>query len=543
MRNVKSFVLTRGIVQNNSDPTGDGRLKIYIPAIDSPSFETDDLPWAGYVSPFGGHTADFMAGPEDETIKGITTYGFWAIPKTGAQVLCGFAEGDSQTRFWMGCFYLPEHNHTLPAAISESGPMTEIDESGKYGQHKIPFQERNLKEAGLDETKKHFRTRGGWQRSVSYAAKRQKTKPTSNGYKEKPTDSGNSDSQIYSMTTPGRHMMVFSDVNDESRIRFKTAMGTQIILDDTNEKIYISGARGRNYIEFDEGSGKIHLYSSSKVNVHSENDINLFSDENINIVAKKRINIKSQERAVKIQAKMNVEALSEQAQFKVTASRDIVLKTTNGGRAEAVAEKTQASPPPYKGKPLGVIRDWAEEGGSTTSQLKIDIVENIDMRSNTGTIRITGKNDVDIRSMSNSIHLQGSKDIHLKSQNIKLQGSNIDVNAGSSLKLTGSDAHLKGNTVYLGGGSLLHSSAGAQMTRFGLTSYILNNIPVESLNNATSPSSAGSADTAAAAITANTVEQEPVVDKMIRPLHETEEWVRDEDESICKTPRNSKYKG
>lgn len=487
----KSFILARGLVQDNSDPAGDGRLKIYIPTLDTPSFKTEDLPWAMYVSPFGGHTVDIKAGPEDEEVKGITTYGLWAVPKVGAQVLCGFTEGDPLIRFWIGCFYLPEQNHSLPAGISYAdGVKTEIDETGVFGQHKVPFQERNSKEAGLDETFKHWKTRGTYNRSVSYPDKRKPSKPTTNGYKEKPTDPGNSDSQIVSLTTPGRHFFMLSDVNDESRVRFKTAMGTQIILDDTNEKIYISTARGRNYFELDEGSGKVHWYSASKLNIHAENDINLFSDENINIVAKKRVNIKSQERGVKIQAKMGIEGVSESGNIRLTASRDVVIKTTNGPTAAAVSESTTASPPPYKGKPLGVIRNWAEEPGSGTSQVKIDSYDNVEVRSNVGAVHITGKNTIDLRSISADIRLHSSGDVHIK---------------GSSLR-----------------------------TAVGSTGLHTPRDPV--LSN-------GDAGGAASAIGGSAVSPEPVVDKMIRPQHESKEWERDEDEAICKTPRNSKYKG
>ena len=56
---------------------------------------------------------------------GMTAYGFWAIQKNGAQVLVGCLEGDPGTRFWMGCFFMPELNRTLPGGIE--GLKSEIE--------------------------------------------------------------------------------------------------------------------------------------------------------------------------------------------------------------------------------------------------------------------------------------------------------------------------------------------------------------------------------------------------------------------------------
>lgn len=485
----KQLSLSLGVVKNNADPAEHGRLQIYIPAVDSTSFKTEDLPWASYVSPFGGTTANFKAGPESEEMPGITTYGFWAIPKNGAQVLVGFLEGDPLVRFWIGCFYMPEHNRTLPGGIE--GTKTEIDESGVYGQHEIPFTKRNLKEAGLGPGTKHFRTRGGWQRSVSHPSNKNKNKPGDNGYAKKPTDPERQDSQIYSWTTPGRHFIVMSDVDDESRIRIKSAMGNQIILDDTNERIYISTARGNNYIEMDEANGKLHVHSSSKLNLHGMNDVNIYSDENINIVAKKRINIQSEERGVKIQSKMNFEVISQAGDVRLNASRDLTLKTLNGPKATAVAEKQTVNKPPYAGKPLGVIRDWAEAGGSATSKIKFDSHGTLVARSSGGSVEITAKNSVDLRALGGNVNLQSGGDVSIKGANLR-----------TSVGTTGMYAEHDGPKE------------------------------VKSLGNASG---------AVAAEGTTSSKSDVVKPKMIVPEHES--WTRDEDEVIAPTPRNAKYQG
>jgi hypothetical protein len=391
-----STKLSIGIVKNNADPDQDGRLQIFIPSIDSRDYKVEDLPWAYYVSPFGGTTANFKVGRESKSIPGATSYGFWAIPKNGARVLCGFLEGDINVRFWVGCFYMPDMNRTLPQSSDLS---TEIDESGAYPKSTIPHYQENLTQAGLGQGSLHYKTRGGWQRSVSYPANRTTNKPGSDGYAAKPLEKDKADSQIFSWTTPGRHYIAMSDVAEECRIRIKTTEGSQIILDDTNERIYISTAKGKNYIEIDESNGKMYFYTSSKFNVHSENDINLYSDQNINIVAKKRVNIQSEERGVKIQSKMGLNLISVSGDVKLTASRDIQLRTTSGGSSGGVGESISNSS-------VGLIRDFAEDAASGSSRISLDAADGIDIRAEQQSVLITGNAGVGVRTIGGDLTFQ-----------------------------------------------------------------------------------------------------------------------------------------
>lgn len=483
-----AFTTCIGIVKNNADPAQHGRLQIYIPSIDSPDYDLEDLSWAIYVSPFGGVTADFKVGREQSEVPGVSAYGFWAIPKVGAQVLCGFLEGDPMIRYWMGCVYVPELNRTLPQSIE--GGKTEIDDSGSYPQATIPHYAENLGKSGLGVDSIHYRTRGGYERSVSHPSNNNSNKPTDNGYYPKPLEPDKADSQTICLTSPGRHYMVMSDVDEYCRIRLKTTEGSQIIFDDTNERIYISTAKGKNWIELDEGNGKIYLYSDSKVCIRSKNDIDLYSDENVNIVAKQRVNIKSETKSVNIEGKHDVRLLSNSADVMITASRDIQLKTTNGAQAGAAGAE-QISEPGGR----GLIYRWPEKGGSGTSSIKLDSAQNVEIAAKSS-INGTSKSSLNLRSMGSSLVIQASSD--------------LSINAG---------------------GNVRHTSAGG-------TGLIADDIedgskdPVKPLNNAAS---------ANVAATAQAVTTQPIVDHMVRPNHEG--WVRDEDEGACKTPRNKKFQG
>jgi hypothetical protein len=361
----KFLGMTIGVVKNNADPMHHGRLQVYVPAYDAIDFKVEDLPWASYISPFGGAVANFAVGREHEALPGISGYGFWAIPKNNAQVLIGCIDGNPETRFWVGCLYMPEHNRTLPSGID--GVTSEIDESGLYPQTDFPHMQKQLSAAGLWKGSAHFRTRGGYERSVSHPSNKNKNKPTDNGYAPKPLESGKADSQTVSLTTPGRHMFVMSDVDEQCRIRLKTTSQNQIILDDTNERIYISTGKGKNWVEMDEGNGRIYIYSDSKINIRAKNDLNLYSDENINIRAHKRVMIESETRSLHLTAKYDITAKSTAADIYIMASRDLKLRTFDGPKAPVLPEVLGC-----KGPPLDKLYRWPEKGGSPTSHIELD---------------------------------------------------------------------------------------------------------------------------------------------------------------------------
>jgi len=489
-----NFAVCIGIVKNNADPAQHGRLQIYIPSIDSNDYSVEDLPWATYVTPFGGSTVNYKAGREQSTVSGVSTYGFWAIPKINAQVLCGFLEGDPAMRYWMGCIYQPELNRTLPSSID---PLkTEIDESGMYPQQPISHLQKNLGKAGLGVGTPHYKTRGGYERSVSHPSNKNKVKPTDNGYFTKPNDGSKADSQTLCLTSPGRHYLVMSDVDEYCRIRLKTCEGSQIIFDDTNERIYVSTAQGKNWIELDEGNGKIYIYSDSKVSIRAKNDINLYSDENINIVAKHRVNIKSEDKSINLFAKHDIRLNSTHADILMTASRDIHIKTLNGPKAgpEPVVQFCEAT-----GK--NWVYRWAEKGGASSSKIFLDAQEHIHVKSSLESVRITGKKKVELKSLDEDIRIQSTKKIQLKSD-IAIHGAAPDIKLKAK--------------VY--------------------ASFYFSPLPVVT--------ESGDPETAQPAILADSgqaVTPDTITDQMIKPDHES--WTRDEDAGKCKTPRNKKYQG
>jgi len=515
--NDKNFSLCLGVVKNNSDPAQLGRLQVFVPSSDPDNYVVDDLPWAIYVSPFAGTTANAMVGREQSVVPGVTSYGFWAIPKNGSQVLIGFLEGNPKMRIWLGCFFLPEMNRTMPQGID--GTKTEIDKTnGVYPQSDIISLVKNMTEAGLGPDHPNFKTVGGYERSITHPSNKNKNKPTDNGYAPKPLEPEKADSQGYCWVTPGRHYIYMSDVDGECRMRIKTSAGSQILMDDTNERIYISTAKGRSYVELDEGSGMINHYSASKVNIHAENDLNFFSDQNINIVAKKRVNIVSEERAVKVQGYLGVELLTEAGDVKITASRSIHVLTTDGKQGEAVSEQTTPSLPPYAGNPLGVLRDYAEAGGSAVSSIFLSAAKAVDMSAKGGDITVTASSNVNLAAVGGILKGSGSEKVTL-------------VGGGSRFGL--------------GGGCVTDGP-------FTVDGSILCTGSVNSNSTMTAPvftigaGGVGGGKTAGidaphSAQPAVELSGESIADLMIIPLHES--WERGEDDAIAPIDRNKNYKG
>lgn len=482
--------LTIGVVKNNADPAHHGRLQIFIPAHDSEDFEVSELPWAIYVSPFGGVTANAIVGREGLQVEGLSSYGQWAIPKNGAQVLVGFLDGNTEERFYLGCVFMPEYNRTIPGYVD--GLTTELDDSGLYPPNEVSALRDNLTDAGLYKGSAHFKTRGGYERSISHPSNKNKSKPTDNGYADKPLEPELADSQTYvPMRSPGGHYMVMSDVDEYCRIRLKTTAGSQVLLDDTNERIYISTAKGRNWVELDETNGRIYVYSDSKVSIRAKNDLNLYSDENINIVANKRVNIASEERSVTIQAKHDVTVLSQAANVKISASRNLSLTTFAGPRAAPIAEEELASVPAWhQTAPVGkgYVRRWAERGGAASSSILFSSADSIESSSATDTA----------------------------------------ITAYGSLDMKGADLALQGSTI--------HHTANSVAWTVGNTG--LNDGDPEGPFKVQPDNPARGARDASGA---DDVESQDITSHMIRPEHES--WTRDDDEKRSATPRGPKYQG
>lgn len=294
MINHNPYIL-EGQVVKTDDPDQMGRVKVWVPALDGEAFNIDALPWAEYASAFAGFTMDYPAGGGPVPNDSHAAYGLWAIPKLGATVFIFCLAGDPSARFYFASSLRLHRNRSLPAGrnfdkFGKPGPWGDAgDGNGNlnpiepaYSNLRAQFQNRVTESEAI--------TRGMYERQV---AQQQLDKDGLEGYGKSPIPGEkNLDSQTICLVTPGRHSIIFQDDPRFARVRIKTADGHQIILDDANERIYISTARGKSWFEMDS-DGHINVFAADSMSFRSGKDINFFADENINFEAGKGVNVKA----------------------------------------------------------------------------------------------------------------------------------------------------------------------------------------------------------------------------------------------------------
>jgi hypothetical protein len=299
-----------GQVVQTDDPDQMGRVKIWIPAIDGETFDVSRLPWADYASPLAGFTVDYPAGEGTEN-NAHTAYGFWAIPKIGATVVCFFLAGDPRRRFYFASTVRLHRNRSLPAGrnvdgYANNGPFGDAGDGSGLQFNKIEPSYTNLRDQFQDRVNEsEAQTRGAYERQV---AQPNFDKDGSEGYSRSPipgADGQYLDSQTYCFVTPGRNAVIMQDDLANARLRLKTANGHQVILDDANERIYVSSDKGKSWLEMDS-DGHVHIFGAASYSVRAAEDINFYADKNINLEAGLSINLKSTGGDIKISTEKNL---------------------------------------------------------------------------------------------------------------------------------------------------------------------------------------------------------------------------------------------
>jgi len=312
-----------GIVKENRDPLMTGRLQIWIPEFGG--IETDPKYWrtVNYASPFLGATyqdpfaqeAPSATATDKNSFKTVRhTYGMWYnVPDLENWVLCTFVGGDPARGYWFACipnqvghFMVPGIAATDKLAEVEDPQLKKIVEPGQpypvvefneYNKsvnwsdietNKKPVHEQQLKilvEQGLDR-KRLTGTRGII---------------TSSSQRETPAG-------VFGVSTPGRpvgsypdqnapslqrrvktrkggHTFVMDDGDKDGKdnlTRWRSAGGHQILMDDSENILYIINASGTTYIEMSK-AGHLNVYSSNSINFRTKAEFNIHADSNMNI--------------------------------------------------------------------------------------------------------------------------------------------------------------------------------------------------------------------------------------------------------------------
>lgn len=286
-------IITIGIVEDVSDATQMGRMKVRCHSWLDGDVPTNLLPNVRLSSAFFGFISDARRGVNEDASAGPVAYGQWTVPRVGSQVIVTMIDNDPNQRVFLGS--VPELflSHTLP--------------HGRYMDDRIP---KTSSESNIEPLATNTGTAFAGRRDSSEYATRAMDRQVSafppeefgnrisasteadvaNQVLDNPDGTTtnrtngyvNGNSAIYSTTTPGFHSMSMDDDPNNCRMRFRTTSGNQIIMDDTNERIYISTATGKTWIEIDQ-SGTIDIYGKQDISISSDADVNIRAKENVRI--------------------------------------------------------------------------------------------------------------------------------------------------------------------------------------------------------------------------------------------------------------------
>lgn len=283
------------------DPEGRGRIPAYIPGLGQ---TPKDYRWFQYASPMGGS-------------NGVSSYGFFsAPPDPNTTVLVFYAEnGDLREGYWFAVA------NKVPNTTSGGGrgaptpdPETGIGE-GAY--ENVPVSTQGRATAMDRQTGNTFVDDGlrgpsdveiseqgaNSERNINLANAGVLSDPVRGPSSSHPDREATMEqpqpSRVHGWVTPGQNAITMDDgnVGDDgtvypSQIRIQTGSGASVILDGSNDMIYVMNSTGTGYIEIGPG-GDISMYSEGSMHIRTEKDFSIRADQNIYLDAAEKVNIKS----------------------------------------------------------------------------------------------------------------------------------------------------------------------------------------------------------------------------------------------------------
>jgi len=483
--------LTSGVVVDTDDPLQMGRLRIFCPSHGDDPKKIMQLPWAVYVSPFGGviNNSKFERSA-GHTTEGAVAYGFWGIPELGANVLVGCIDGDLRRRFWIGTMYDQQETHTLGTGRYKWGSGGNVD--GPFSSAGKPIEPAySNAEAAFSGGK----SSPEWQsREAEYTATAvdksasQPPTPDKDSYLDQQYDdiadaqqfafnkeavgSNGYDwsgfgglplksSRVVSLTSPGFAALTMDDRMFNNRTKLRSATGHTVLLDDTNERIYIRTNTGNAWVELDS-SGNIDVYSARRISLNSDLDININSGKTVRIQGKEGVFMYAGD-------ENDLPKLSEpppKGQIRIQAKDDLHLVSNNlrqlsfentifeigGNKCETVGDNSYTQVQHdinvitnagdynltvtgnYNLIATGTINEFSILGSKYASK------GNVEFYAYYGTVNIGAQTDVTVKSVSGSINIQavGGNSANSGGVNIKSPNSQISVNkSGAAISTNG----------------------------------------------------------------------------------------------------------
>lgn len=320
-----------GKIKNNLDPTRSGRLQVYIPDLASGDEENSDN-WrtVAYASPFFGSTTQPDTNKQNAHKKVKHTYGMWYVPPdVGNLVLCIFVAGDPNRGFWfasvpntLGHYMVPglagstavdqgtiedpkvaANYQGKPTVVSEFNENSDDIDWANFIQLKKPVHEDQYKiylNQGLEEdyirgiiSSSSQRESPSYVFGISTPGRPHKDPAEDPTFNDRVRTGDIKESDYAVASRKGGHTFVMDDGNFQGKdrlIRLRTGGGHQILMNDSEDIMYIGNNTGSVWIEL-TGPGHLNIYSGNSVNIRAEQDINLHADRNINLNAGNNIHM------------------------------------------------------------------------------------------------------------------------------------------------------------------------------------------------------------------------------------------------------------
>ena len=289
------------IVKDTVDEQHMGRIRVWVPEFKSDP--EDDTSWVtvSYCSPFAGSTDPFKLGNNPQAFSDTQqSYGFWAVPPdVNNEVIIAFPSGDLSKGIWMGNLYQKANNYSVPGIAYGT---TYGEQPNEY----YPSAEKNKKDPDNNEQlrPKHG-TLGQALGTQGLLTDLLRGAGTSSATRESP-------SRVVGILTPGQHQLIMDDgdtAGGNKLIRFRTAQGAQILIDDTFGLIYFINRDGTAWLELSQ-EGHIDAYAAQGINLNATGDFNIRAGGNVNIEAGADLNIKANDINMMSNATLNVTSVS-----------------------------------------------------------------------------------------------------------------------------------------------------------------------------------------------------------------------------------------
>jgi hypothetical protein len=295
------YGIYQGEVRRTDDYTRSGYIQVFIDSLAKDPTSNNGLFECRWTSPFAGSTPALAIGKNvekyEETQK---SYGLWMVPPdVGNHVLVAFGDGDVKNPYIVGCLFSDRFNYMVPGMASGKSysdpdiavPVAEKNRKDERTTQNdairpiAPYLAQSIVEQGLINDP----IRGAGTASARREAPSTVFGILTPGPLEENTPGTNTEVRT---NRTGGHQFIMDDNPGSRMIRLRTAGGTQIMLDDTTESIYMINKNGKGWVEINK-LGEINVYAEGGINFRTKGNFNVRADQNINLEAGQNITVRA----------------------------------------------------------------------------------------------------------------------------------------------------------------------------------------------------------------------------------------------------------